>query len=365
MKILQFVTQMEAAGAQGRAINLQTELNRRGHSVETVFLYIKRPAFVGIDGVSSLFNRPIRIWEVPLLFFRIWKKVRDSKPDIVMPYTHWSNVIVGIVSFCAGYNVIANQTNPPNKEPKLAHYLDCLWGWMGIYKANIANSKTTYQVMAQRISSRYKQRLRLVRLGVFMPENSQPKGEIRRRNQVPDEASLLLHVGRLAKQKNLPPLLQAMALLPSNIHLACVGDGELKDELHQLANSLNLGERMHWVGEKSRSEVTGLLKAADLFVFPSLFEGFGLAPVEAAAVGLPLLVSDIPTFHEVMALPDGRLAAEMVPPSDAGAIAYNIQRILGNSDLLEDLKSRSRVLAEKYSLKNMADDYERCIEEFV
>ncbi len=96
-------------------------------------------------------------------------------------------------------------------------------------------------------------------------------------------------------------MLRALEQVPI-AHLVCVGDGELRDGLRALGDSLGVSSRVHWMGERSAEEVGELLQAADIFVFPSLWEGFGLAPIEAASVGLPLIVSDIPTFHEVMRL---------------------------------------------------------------
>lgn len=361
MKILQFVTQMEAAGAQTQALMLQNELQKRGYNVETVFLYKKRQAFEGYSNITCLFEKPLVFWQLPLLPVRIWQKIRSFRPNVVMPYTHWSNALVAPIAKLAGCTVIANQTQTPKNEPRIARMLDCLWGHLGVYVFSISNSEATIHEMKEEISSTYAKRLRLVRLGVETKNIGKTPAAIRQQFGLPTDVPLLLHVGRLSRVKNHQTLLQALKLLPPPVALACVGDGELKDELHALSHKLSLDDRVYWLGERNRDDLFSLLHCADLFVFPSLWEGFGLAPVEAAAAGLPLAVSDIQVFHDVMTLDDGHMAAEMFDPDDAKDMAQKISHMLETPQLLAKLKERSNKLGEKYSVQQMTDAYETCL----
>lgn len=99
-------------------------------------------------------------------------------------------------------------------------------------------------------------------------------------------------VGRLVAQKNHTRLLRiASAVQPRRpCRLLLVGDGELRGELERQARELGLGEVAVFAG--GRSDVADLLRAMDVFVFPSLFEGLGLAVVEAQAAGLPVVAAD-------------------------------------------------------------------------
>lgn len=98
------------------------------------------------------------------------------------------------------------------------------------------------------------------------------------------------HVGRFMRQKNHIFLLQIFSRLPQHAHLLLVGDGELRQSIETQADDLGIRDRIIFTGV--RADVNRLLQAMDVFVFPSLFEGLGIAAVEAQAAGLPCLISD-------------------------------------------------------------------------
>jgi glycosyltransferase involved in cell wall biosynthesis len=104
---------------------------------------------------------------------------------------------------------------------------------------------------------------------------------------------VIVQVGRLAEQKNHKFTLRAFENVlktEQNMILLFVGDGELRDELVKMADELILGEKVMFLG--NRRDVQDILQAADLFVFPSLYEGLGAVAIEAQAAGLPCLISD-------------------------------------------------------------------------
>lgn len=113
----------------------------------------------------------------------------------------------------------------------------------------------------------------------------------------------LITVGRLATQKGHATLLKALGLVKRPWTLDVVGVGPLEKDLRALAERLRIAPRIRWLG--NRDDVPSLLAASDLFCFPSHWEGLGLALLEAAAAGVPILASDLPVFHEI--LPDGAM----------------------------------------------------------
>lgn len=117
--------------------------------------------------------------------------------------------------------------------------------------------------------------------------------EARRRLGLPEAAPVFGTVGRLEEQKNHLFLLDVFARLRErrpDARLLLVGHGSLQAELPRRAAELGLAEAVVFTG--ARADVPELLAAMDVFLFPSLFEGLGLAPIEAQAAGLPCLVSD-------------------------------------------------------------------------
>ena len=134
----------------------------------------------------------------------------------------------------------------------------------------------------------------------------------RREIGVPDNALLLISVGELNQNKNHRVVISALALLNDpQIHYVIVGKGILHEYLNSFAAESGVAEQVHLAGY--REDVHELFKAADINVFPSVREGFGLAAIEGLAAGLPLICSDNRGTREYAV--DGVNAAVCIPPT--------------------------------------------------
>lgn len=112
---------------------------------------------------------------------------------------------------------------------------------------------------------------------------------------------ILLFLGRLEQRKNAVFLLEVMAGLPSSVALIVAGDGREKNNLQKKITETNLTQRVILLTQKlTHKEKEELFNSADIFVFPSLLEGFGLVAAEAAACGLPAIVADTSSLPEVV-----------------------------------------------------------------
>lgn len=117
--------------------------------------------------------------------------------------------------------------------------------------------------------------------------------KVRKSLQIPNETLVIGHVGSFWKIKNqtfLIDIFQKLHQENPNSRLLLIGEGELKKEIMQKTALLNLEDSVSFLG--SRSDVPDLLKAIDVFVFPSLGEGLSVSMVEAQCAGLPCVVSD-------------------------------------------------------------------------
>jgi glycosyltransferase involved in cell wall biosynthesis len=134
--------------------------------------------------------------------------------------------------------------------------------------------------------------------------------------ELPADAIVIGHVGRFVAQKNHAFLVDVAAeamKLDDRVRLLLVGDGPLRGELKRQAIALGIAERVLFAGE--RDDVPRLMGAAmDLFVFPSVHEGLGLALIEAQAAGLPCLIADrVPREADVIGGLISRLPIEQAP----------------------------------------------------
>jgi len=152
----------------------------------------------------------------------------------------------------------------------------------------------------------------------------------------------ILHVGGVAPNKNIPRLLEAYRILHRRT------SGRLSLVLTRLTNPVLLkGDSKFTLPKINRQDLPYVYGASEALVFPSLAEGFGLPPLEAMACGTPVIVSDIPVFHETLG--DTVL---YVNPLDPQEIAASIESLINNRDLMYELKSRGLQRARRYSWKN-------------
>lgn len=155
------------------------------------------------------------------------------------------------------------------------------------------------------------------------------------------------------KRKNLPRLLEAFAQLRQwcdSWRLVIVGSVK-KDyrPVFDTVERLGLAPYVHFTGFVDETDLPALYGGADLFVLPSLYEGFGLPVLEAMACGTPVVTSNVSSLPEVAGD-----AAIFVDPYDVNAIADAMRRILGDSDLAADLRRRGLVRAQAFSWERTA-----------
>lgn len=141
----------------------------------------------------------------------------------------------------------------------------------------------------------------------------------------------VLAVARLHPQKGLGYLLQAATLLP-DVRFLVAGDGPARSELTHQAETLRLGDRFQFLGE--RGDVPALLRAADVFVLPSLYEGLPVSVLEAMAAGTPVVATAVGGTDE--AVVDGE-SGILVPPRDPEALANAMREVLSNPPLASKL----------------------------
>jgi glycosyltransferase involved in cell wall biosynthesis len=165
----------------------------------------------------------------------------------------------------------------------------------------------------------------------------------------PHPRPYLVAVGNVKPHKNLTRLLAAMELLPegaSDLDLVLVGqrDGFLNGDPRVAALATRLGARVHFTGRISDAQVRRHVAHARALVFPSLYEGFGLPPLEAMAAGTAVVASRIPAVAEVCAD-----AVRYVDPLDPRDIAAGIAAVAGDPVERARLVALGRARAQGYS----------------
>jgi glycosyltransferase-like protein len=166
----------------------------------------------------------------------------------------------------------------------------------------------------------------------------------------------LLAVGGIEPRKGSVHLLRALARLADlDPELVIVGGHSFQDfapyREAALKEAAELGVAVTELGTLSDDELAGWYAASDALAYPSVAEGFGLVPIEAMALGLPVVASDLPVFREH--LTDGRDA--LLPPvGNDEALATALRRVITDPALRESLRAAGRTTAARFTWENAA-----------
>jgi glycosyltransferase involved in cell wall biosynthesis len=133
--------------------------------------------------------------------------------------------------------------------------------------------------------------------------------------------------------KRVDGILRALAGLPASfgdVHLLVAGDGDMLESWRDLAGRLGLAERVHFLGNRPYAEIPLLMRAADLFVLNSEYEGLSHTLLEATALGTPVVATRVCGNPEVV---EHEVNGLLVPPGDDAALGGAMARLLGEPGL--------------------------------
>lgn len=161
----------------------------------------------------------------------------------------------------------------------------------------------------------------------------------------------LLAIGTLEPRKNLSRLLQAMPLLAdSDLGLAIAGGRGWKESaIFTQVQELGIGDRVAFLGYVEDADLSRLLARTEAFVFPSLYEGFGMPILEAMLAGAPVLASARPAMEEV-----GGNVARYFDPADPAAIASAISEVTSDPELVRSMREAGPIRAEQFTWQRAA-----------
>lgn len=174
-----------------------------------------------------------------------------------------------------------------------------------------------------------------------------------------DSALSALYIGGLVFHKNLPTLLHAtkrVVEVHPEFQLVVVGDGPLRSNLTQLAESLGIGANTIFTGVVNHREKVRRLVECSVLVLPSLFEGSGIVLLEAFACQKPVICSDLRPMSDLVANGSEGI---LVEPLDPDAWAAAMLRLLENTPLTGEMGSRGHQKALKsFTIQRVCDELE-------
>ena len=161
---------------------------------------------------------------------------------------------------------------------------------------------------------------------------------------------LILMAARFSKQKDYQTLIKALSQLPENYKLIMCGDGPERQECELLVKNLNLNNRALFLG--NRSDIYSIMKASDINVLSSHYEGFGLSIVEAMAAKKPVVASNVPGMSNVVK--DAGLLFEV---GDDAQLAQHLLELGSDENYYTKVSAQCFKRAQQYSLDAMTEQY--------
>ena len=323
----------------GRRLEALAEAALLGGDEVVLFTPPGGTPFPKVSGVEEI---PVSIPHTPT-----WKRAfmeAQNLPGLVrrhrLDLLHLPTAPVPALPLSATADVHDLRDFTPWARPGRRFLAPLLWR-RGLRRARIllAVSRFTRDEVARRIPS-LKERVRVVPTGIPGRFLSPPAP-----GPLPSglQPGYFLHLGRPLPHKNLDLLLRAFQVLLSRLPgapplvLAGISPGREGARLQARIQTLDLEDKVLWLGAVPETSLGALIASAGLAVFPSLYEGQGLAPLEALALGTPVIASDIPAHREFL---EG--AAPLFDPKDPEDLAKLMQERLGEKETAERGKERAR-----------------------
>lgn len=350
-------------GTEGQLLELASRLDPRRFNVLVCALKREGPL------AGSMRERGVRVvtlngwgpWDVRVLF-RLFRLIRRERPDILHAFLGLANLAASLVGRPLGVPVVVWSYRDVEIWKTRAHWLVDRAGARWADAITCCSDAVRQFVLARlgEDASRVVTIHNGIDLEAFDSNRIAGRPELKLRGG----GCVIGTVSRLDEpKKGLAVLLRALAGLAKRSDLPpwqclLVGEGPARRRLETLASELGLSERVVFAG--MRRDVARVLPALDLFVCPSLYEGFGIAIVEAMAAGRPVVASAVDGIPEVVVDQDTGL---LVPPGNESALAEALAALLLRPDRARAMGLRGRERArEMFSITTTVERHQRLYE---
>jgi glycosyltransferase involved in cell wall biosynthesis len=323
------ITDTDMGGAEQCVLYLATRIDRT----------IWRPVVVSLMPPGGLarslehhgvpvYSTDLRSKQAGRAIWRLARLFRRVRPALVHTFLFHANVAGRVAAWFAGVPRVVSSVRVA--ERRYAHHLRLENLTCRLADRILCVSGAVSGFM-QRAAHLPASRLITIPNGVDIRRFDSATPAPRSLGGVPSDAVLAAFVGRLDFQKGADVLIQAVASIRDRcprLHLWIVGQGSEERALRQLAVDLQVSDRCHFLGWQE--DVAGLLRAADLFVLPSRWEGMANVILEAMAAGLPVVASHVEGTAELV---QPGLTGTLVPPGDPDRLAGAIEALTNDAAL--------------------------------
>jgi glycosyltransferase involved in cell wall biosynthesis len=358
VRICQILPNLNVGGQERLAIWLADHFRSLGHEVSIVCLSGKGALIPDCSRRNIEVVIPdtrYRDFFQPGLLIWLRRFFKQRKLDVIHSHAFEANYYSRIAGIGLGCCFIAHEQNIyPNKR------------WIHFFVDNVLSHKSARIVcVSQAVADFHVQRERLSRAKVAVIWSGTPETrgvakrsrmEVRRELGVPDSAQVLISTAAFKPQKGHRVLLEAFARMSwRETVLLLAGSGPLESECRALVSSLGIEDRVRFLGIVE--DIGDYLHASDMFVLSSLWEGFGLAVVEAALAQLPIVATAVDGVLEIVQ--DGE-SAFLTPAGDVSGLARTLETAIDRlsrdpDSVFRMCETASRRARDIFSIERMAN----------
>jgi glycosyltransferase involved in cell wall biosynthesis len=361
-RIVFLLSHSTSGGAQEIWANLAEGLRARGHQVMLAALY---PGDTPAQELAPPTTWTYAVSERPASLGAKLAMVRDLarlfdrfEADMVFTALPAANVLAPIAATLARrrVRVVISHHSPSDTYNPALNLVDGLTGSLASV-AHIVGVSDAVRRTHQGKPATYRRKLKTIK-NTLPPDVEARIARLAEARQGRRTGRQVVAIGRLAEQKNYPVLLRAAVHMP-DVVVRIVGDGSEGLALKALAAELGVAGRVQFLGFHPRAETLEILAGGDVFVQPSLFEGHSLALIEAAKLGMPLVVSDAQVQIEGVTAPDGALCGAVVGVQDDRSLAREILRLLDDPAHYAVAAAQATALGAAATYDAMITSYEQ------
>lgn len=356
---ISFFVSHAAGGVRELWADLGAGFVERGYAVELAGLYPHGPEYSDADHgwTYMLPHHPRGLLAKIAMLRNLAGWLRRTRPDVIITAMPAANVLLPVFArlFSPRTRLLVTHHSPTETHNRLLNAMDGQSGRLSNVRAIICVSDTVAQSLAKKpVAYRAKSMTihnALPRRVSDMLAALVPFGTRQARQRT------VIAAGRLSAEKNYPMLIDATPAM-RDVRVEILGSGPDEADLQALIAQRDVADHVHLLGYYDRAAALAQMAKADIFVQVSLFEGHSLALLEAATLGLPLIVSNVPAQIEGITAQDGSACGIVVDLGDTRALADTVTTLLDNPSDYATWSARALTLAQEAKFDTMIARYE-------
>lgn len=351
MKLLHVINSLHFGGAEKLLLDTVPAFKRKGIDVEIMVLYNEKTFFYEQleDRYKIKMITPKKRRSIYSISHIFWIRKYIKNYDIIhvhlFPSLYWVSLATLFLKHKTKLLFTEHNTQNRRYHLPLFTYLDAYI--YNKYHKTIAISEGVKNNLQNHLGIGYNA-IEVINNGINTKVFQESIGYANSAIGLPEKAKIVIQISSFTAQKDQDTLLKAIALLPKDVHLLLVGNGVLIEEKKKLAAHLKISDRVHFLGY--RSDVSRLLKTADICVLSSHYEGFGLAIVEGMATGIPCIGTNVDGLSEVIGA-----AGLLFETGNHNQLKEIIHQLFSNKKFYDEVSKRCIDRAKEYDISLMID----------